>query len=378
MVRKVENAGIRILDCHTATELLIDKRRAAGVKALTPENKIISITANWIILATGGAGRLYSVTTNPEVSTGDGLALAYRTGAALRDMEFIQFHPTALSIPSAPAFLLTEAMRGEGGILRNPINGNRFMPDHHPEAELAGRDIVSRAIATEMNRHETDYVLLDISHLNSEFIMQRFPGAYDHCKRYNIDITADPIPVAPAAHYIMGGVLTDINGHTTIPGLMACGEVANNAVHGANRLASNSLLETVVFSQRAIESSVIKENFNHATHEPQNILDLNINTIRFAPDIYTIQNLLSKNVGIVRNQESLLTAAKKIDSWSESIDNSDASSLALMNMTITARIIIEAALTRRESRGAHFRSDFPFIDPTWERQISYRRVRDDI
>ena len=253
MVRQVREAGVEVFDCHTATDLLKQNGRVVGCIATTGEDQI-ELGARWTILATGGAGRLYTLTTNPEVATGDGVALAYRAGATVRDMEFVQFHPTALRLPGAPTFLLSEAMRGEGAVLRNST-GERFMARYDVQGDLAPRDVVSRAIATEMRDREADHVELDISHLDAEFVATRFPWIYQYCLQYELDITREAVPVAPAAHYMMGGVYTDAWGRTTLPGLLACGEVTSSGVHGANRLASNSLLETVVFAQRAVEVS---------------------------------------------------------------------------------------------------------------------------
>ncbi|MBI5288731.1 MAG: L-aspartate oxidase, partial [Chloroflexi bacterium] len=252
---------------HTQVEdIIVENGRAVGVTVIdttpTPGDGAQApppvpaagrtYMAPAIILATGGVGQLFRVSTNPEVATGDGIAVAYRAGADITDMEFIQFHPTALRLPGVPIFLISEAVRGEGGILRN-TSGERFMPAIHEKAELAPRDVVARAIVSEMKRTAADHVLLDISHLAPERITSRFPQIYRFCLDHGVDITKEPVPVSPAAHYMMGGVRTNTWGETTVPGLYACGECACTGVHGANRLASNSLLETVVFAKRIVE-----------------------------------------------------------------------------------------------------------------------------
>src|SRR5690606_36079709 len=212
-----------------------------------------------VILCTGGAGQLFQHTTNPPVATGDGMAMAYFAGADMADMEFVQFHPTALSLEGAPRFLLSEAMRGEGGVLKN-IHGERFMAGYDERTELAPRDIVSRSIVAEMRRTGSRHVLLDMTALDAEFLRHRFPKIYETCKFYRLDITRDPLPASPASHYCMGGIRTDLNGRTTVPGLYAAGEVACTGVHGANRLASNSLLEGLVFGARAGEAAAADDN----------------------------------------------------------------------------------------------------------------------
>ena len=368
MVRRVTEAGIDVLDRHTAIDLLIENGRCRGAIATTPVGEPLTVTADWTILATGGAGRLYTLTTNPEVATGDGIALAFRAGATVQDLEFIQFHPTALRLPELPAFLISESMRGEGAILRT-LDGRRFMADYHPEAELAPRDIVARAIASEMQRTHSDHVLLDITHRDPEFSAARFPGIYRHCLQYELDITRQPVPVAPAAHYIMGGVLTDTWGRTTVPGLLACGEVACTGVHGANRLASNSLLETVVFAQRAVEASLQPDCGAASTPINAVPLDGRITGLA-APDLPALQALLWQHAGIVRHREGLSTAAAILDGW-----RADApSDPTLRNVALIGRLIVEAALRRRESRGAHFRSDFPAPSPAWEQRLSFRHA----
>ncbi|RME64349.1 MAG: L-aspartate oxidase, partial [Nitrospirae bacterium] len=242
-VRSLNN--VKKLSRTMTVDLIVKDNLCRGV-LLIKSQKWLVVLARATIMATGGAGQLYLRTTNPSVCTGDGMAMALRAGAVLEDMEFIQFHPTALAIKRGPQFLLSEAMRGEGGILKNS-RGERFMFSYHPDGELAPRDVVSRAIWQEMERTNSEHVLLDVSHLEGEFLKKRFPRIYETCLRFGIDITKEPVPVAPAAHFIMGGIKTDTGGRTTLKGLYAAGEVACTGVHGANRLASNSLLEGLVY-----------------------------------------------------------------------------------------------------------------------------------
>src|SRR5512143_149621 len=249
---KVRSAGsVSKIDYAFTRDLIIQDGRCIGaVVCLQAQKKVLVISAQAVLLATGGAGQLFERTTNPAVATGDGMAMAYRAGAALVDMEFVQFHPTALFREGAPQFLLSEAMRGEGGMLKN-IHGLRFMDGYHPARELAPRDVVTRAIHAEMAVTGSSHVYLDMTHLNADYIIQRFPRIYRTCKNLGIDIAREFIPVSPAAHYLMGGVRTDLWGATSVPGLFAAGETACTGVHGANRLASNSLLEGLVFGERA-------------------------------------------------------------------------------------------------------------------------------
>ncbi len=335
-----------------------DEGRCIGAKCLK-DNEIHYIFARATVLATGGAGQLFSRTTNPSVTTSDGMAMAFRAGAVLEDMEFVQFHPTVLYAPNAPQFLLSEAMRGEGGVLRN-IYGERFMERYHPQAELAPRDVVSRAIISEMVRTKSTHVYLDLTHLDSDFIKKRFPRIYRTCLIYDIDITRDRVPVSPAAHYTMGGIKTDINGKTSVPGLFAAGEVACTGVHGANRLASNSLLEGLVFGKRAGESASIcideelellqvKDEENHITVD-------NYSEIRTR-----LRRVMWERVGIIRCNESLSLARDELKSIGEAVRGSflDRRSLELKNMHQTATVITETAIRRRCSIGAHYRSDYP-------------------
>lgn len=350
--------------CFTV-DLIVKNNICRGSLLLSTAGRIFPIFAKAVVLATGGCGQIYARTTNPLVATGDGMAIAYRAGAVLIDMEFVQFHPTALYLPAAPQFLLSEAMRGEGGILKN-LKNERFMHKYHPDAELAPRDIVSRAILSEMRAAKSNFVYLDMTHLNKKFIRERFPKIYTTCLQYDIDITEDLISVSPAAHYMMGGVKTDINSATSISGLFAAGEVACTGVHGANRLASNSLLEGLVFGARAgkaagkyikqvkdINSFVKKYTLPKGRVVKKNIFDLD--KIRSS-----LRKMMWAKVGIVRCEKSLNEALKKLKEWKkiESSFFKIRRELEVKNMITVARLITTAALLRKESVGAHYRSDF--------------------
>ena len=251
--QQVRSAGIQVLENFLATEILVEKGKVTGIRALDCRTGTYEeFQCQFLILATGGAGQLFKYNTNPAVATGDGVALAFNAGAEIADMEFFQFHPTALRMPGVPPFLISEAVRGEGGVLRNAA-GYRFMPDYHEKADLAPRDVVARSILSEMKKTRSDRVYLDVTHLPPHTITTRFPHIYRFCLDHGLDITKNQIPVAPAAHYMIGGVRTNSWGETNIVGLFATGEVACTGVHGANRLASNSLLEAIVFSRRIME-----------------------------------------------------------------------------------------------------------------------------
>ena len=341
------------------------------------------INGGVVVVSTGGAGRLYRYTTNPEVATGDGVALAYLAGAEVMDMEFYQFHPTALWLESAPTFLLSEAMRGEGAILRN-ADGEPFMAGYHPMADLAPRDVVSRAIAAEMERAGGQPALLDISHLPAATVTSRFPTIYAECRVYGLDITRESIPVAPAAHYMMGGVRIDTWGRTNIPGLYACGEAAGAAVHGANRLASNSLLDTLVFSRRLVAATLgDAPDYAPADDDDGNLriaLTNRAMVCATAPERgkENLQDLMWRNVGISRNGTRLLLSARILNLWQRQFYAGSgpapetAADFELRNMLVVARLIVEAALQRRESRGAHFREDFAETSEEWRKHIVLR------
>ena len=362
LINKVKTySSVSRLPFCSAIDLIIADNVCEGALFLR-DSQVLAIFAKATIIATGGAGQLFSRTTNPAVATGDGMAMAFRAGAVLEDMEFIQFHPTVLYAPSAPQFLLSEAMRGEGALLKN-IHKERFMNNYHPNAELAPRDVVSRAIISEMVRTSSHNVYLDLRHLDADYIKKRFPRIYSTCLQYDIDITKDLIPVSPAAHYTMGGVKTDTGGRTNIERLYAAGEVACTGVHGANRLASNSLLEGLVYGYRAGRSCLRhkEEPFIRKTK----ILPA-LNFAEFPPSLLqeirtSFRRLMWERVGIIRCIDSLTLAQNSLASWKFIQDaNLDTRrGIELKNMLTLGDIITEIALKRQESIGAHYRSDFP-------------------
>jgi L-aspartate oxidase len=324
------------------------------------------------ILCTGGAGQLYRYTTNPEVATADGVAIAYRAGVHVRDMEFIQFHPTALSYPGAPRFLISEAVRGEGAVLRN-IHGERFMDRYHELLELAPRDIVARAIVSEMEITKSTFVYLDITHESAEMVKHRFPTIYETCMSYGLDITSDWIPVAPAAHYMMGGIKTDLNGESNISRLFACGEVSSTGVHGANRLASNSLSEAIVFGRRIIErvrelpplrsETVISgSSEGRSEYSTQAIVERRLK----------LQKIMVRYVGLRRNEEMLTKGLEELKRQLPIFGNvmTKREEFEFANMLTCCLLITEAALAREESRGAHYREDYPQRnDEQWRKHL---------
>ncbi|MGQ9514193.1 MAG: L-aspartate oxidase [Thermoproteota archaeon] len=375
--------GIKILERHLVTEIMVREGVAVGVKALdltTGSEK--EITSKWTVLATGGAGHLFKFSTNPEVATGGGVALAYEAGALITDMEFMQFHPTALALPGAHQFLISEAVRGEGGILRN-IYGERFMTRYHKNGELASRDIVSRSIASEISRTGASHVYLDLTHLQRYRVITRFPSIYKFCLEHGLDITEKPIPVAPAAHYIIGGVSTNLWGETSVKNLFACGEVACTGVHGANRLASNSLLEVLVFGKRIV-NRVLKRSWEWGQDQlgaDGYVVSLEAGRreeVGIKPPVRSLQELLWSCMGIKRRGEKLREADAILRSWSavledESMDVKSGSELR--NMVQVARFMTRAALIREESRGCHFREDFPNESSKWLRHIAFMKER---
>jgi L-aspartate oxidase len=371
----VRESGIDVCEFTLATGLLVEDGRVLGVETLEVNSgKRDAFTGSRIVVASGGAGQLYRYTTNPQVATGDGVALAYRAGAQLMDMEFYQFHPTALRLAGVPSFLLSEAMRGEGAVLRD-VNGRAFMSEYHPLADLAPRDVVARAIATEMEQSGQESVSLDISHLPAESVKSRFPSIFNFCQSVGLDITKEPVPVAPSAHYMMGGVKTDVWGRTNIENLYACGEVACTAVHGANRLASNSLLDTLVFAKRVVDTSASPQK-----PWPTPALDGNLFATLVprqgvcgsipALSREALQDQMWRNLGIQRRGSPMLLAARILNVWDKMMAQpTDGPSHELCNMVLLGRLIAESALLRQESRGSHYRSDFPDTASEWEKHI---------
>lgn len=370
---KVYAEGIIVYENQYIVDVLTQNGRCIGVLALDSQERMTAYFARATVLGTGGAGQLYINSTNPEVATGDGIAIAYRAGAVIEDVEFIQFHPTALYGEGSPKFLISEAVRGEGALLLN-CHGERFMPDYHPQAELAPRDVVARAIVDQMRKTNHPCVYEDARAIPNG--PQRFPTIYAACLRRGIDLTQDLIPVAPAAHYIMGGVRTDLDGHTNIPGLYASGEVACTGIHGANRLASNSLLEGLVFGRRIARA--IKQD-DLPVPEPR------VSGWRTAPSIpdrplnllwAEIQQLMWDNVGILREEAGLTAAVARLQTIVRSLSGAlqTKEGFQVANLATVAMLVAQAALKRTESRGGHFRSDFPERDDrTWTRHIPQRR-----
>lgn len=376
--RRIRQSGIRVMEYSLATDIIVDKGRVKGVMALdTATGSTEEFDCRNLILSTGGAGRLFKYTTNSEIATGDGVALAYRAGAEIEDMEFFQFHPTALRLPGVVPFLISEAVRGEGGILRN-TEGYRFMPDYTPEGELAPRDMVARSILYEMQKTHSDRVFLDVTHLPPHLVTTRFPHIYRFCLDHGLDITRGLIPVAPASHYMMGGVKTNTWGETNIEGLFAVGEVACTGVHGANRLASNSLMEVLVFSKRImqrIEHGTSLDTPDEPKVEPDYyVLPRRQASMEIPPlSLVKLQALMWEKVGILRSGENLEEAASTLSTWEMLLEKpSDRSSYELNNLVLTARLMTEAALIRKESRGAHFRSDYPQPSDEWLKHIIFR------
>lgn len=365
--------NISFSEFEFSSGLYLEHGHVCGVELISPNAERHLVRSSAVLLATGGAGQVYSNTTNPAVATADGIAMAYRAGAEISDMEFVQFHPTALYLKNAPRFLLSEALRGEGGILRN-TELHRFMHKYHEMAELAPRDIVARAIAHELevSRMKDPVVYLDMTHIRAEKIKMRFPRIYQTCLKHNVDITVDLVPVRPAAHYLMGGVRTDLHGRTNLPGLYAAGESACTGVHGANRLASNSLLEGLVFGARA--GQAMQQNGSTTNHRPETSDEDTQNkergsasqsSTRTDPEtiIREVQQLMWHKVGIVRSRQDLREALERLQSLTACLPQAPSRrAYEACNIHTAALLIARSAMTRLESRGAHYRTDYPAHD----------------
>ncbi|MFH1869114.1 MAG: L-aspartate oxidase [Pseudomonadota bacterium] len=355
------------VDLITAAKLGLPRNRCLGAYVLDiARDRVLTLGASHTALATGGAGKVYLYTTNPDTATGDGVAMAWRAGCRVANMEFIQFHPTCLYHPHAKSFLISEALRGEGGLLRLP-DGTRFMPDHDSRAELAPRDIVARAIDFEMKRHGLDCVFLDMTHKSAEFLKDHFPTILARCLQLGIDITREPIPVVPAAHYTCGGVVTDLAARTDLSGLYAIGEATFTGLHGANRLASNSLLECVVFSAAAAQD-ILAAPVEPLPHLPQwdesRVRDAD-EEIVISHNWAELRRFMWDYVGIVRTNKRLERALHRIRLLEKEIDEYYVNYrvgndlIELRNLVLTAHLIVKSALRRHESRGLHFSRDYP-------------------
>ncbi len=374
LTEQVKNhPNITVLERHIAVDLItaaklgLPRNRCLGAYVLDiARDRVLTLGASHTALATGGAGKVYLYTTNPDTATGDGVAMAWRAGCRVANMEFIQFHPTCLYHPHAKSFLISEALRGEGGLLRLP-NGTRFMPGHDSRAELAPRDIVARAIDFEMKRHGLDCVFLDMTHKSAEFLKEHFPTIHARCLELGIDITREPIPVVPAAHYTCGGVVTDLAARTDLNGLYAIGETTFTGLHGANRLASNSLLECVVFSAAAAQD-ILAATVTPLPHLPQwdesRVRDAD-EEIVISHNWAELRRFMWDYVGIVRTNKRLERALHRISLLEKEIDEYYANYrvgndlIELRNLVLTAHLIVKSALLRHESRGLHFSRDYP-------------------
>lgn len=361
-----EQSRVRVERHARATRLLVRGGRCVGA-AYEDDHGTHTVEASAVLLATGGAGHVFRETTNPSIATGDGVTLAWHGGARVADLEFVQFHPTALSAPGAPRFLLSEAMRGEGAVLLNAA-GERFMTRYEAAGELASRDLVSRAIVQEQHRTGQP-VYLSMQHLDPAWVRGRFPTIATACLEAGFDLATDRVPVGPAAHYVMGGVETDLWGRTTVPGLLAAGEVACTGVHGANRLASNSLLEGLVFGARAAQAMLLPPEPGRLAEAPREVSEGQGATVPGkAPAEADVRDLMWTAVGLVRRRATLAAAIEKLDAWyaaiSPGVDGGglSAADWRLASIVTVGRLMARAALRREETRGGHARTDFPARD----------------
>ncbi len=372
LVRAVRKAPVRVLEDTFACDVVLHGDVVAGLEVMGPDGVRRTLAAEAVVLASGGAGQMYLHTTNPAVATGDGVAIALRAGAELADVEFYQFHPTALALPGS--FLISEAVRGDGAVLRD-ARGERFMQALDPAGELAPRDVVARGIARTMAAQGGSPVMLDATAMGAEFLAARFPTIDAACRSRGLDWATELIPVTPAAHYWMGGVRTDVWGRTSVAGLYAVGEVACTGVHGANRLASNSLLESLVFAWRCaqmlleadtVRAAVFARDAGHVTEiEADGEVGVEL------ADRVQLQTLMWADAGIERNRAGLERAARQLRAWK--VTGGDVPSLETANLLEISRVVVAAALARCESRGAHFRDDFPERVESLRHSLVYAR-----
>lgn len=377
--RTKQDPNIEVWDDHFVIDLITQDGECYGALVQKPDGQRVYVQGNATVLCSGGAGQLYRYTTNPDIATGDGIAIAYRAGADIQDVEFIQFHPTALFYPGAPRFLISEAVRGEGAYLRN-IKGDRFMERYHPQLELAPRDVVARAIVSEIEKTNSTFVYIDITHETEELIKHRFPTIYEYCLNYGLDMTTDWIPVAPAAHYMMGGVKTGLYGETNVKRLFACGEVSSTGVHGANRLASNSLSEAIVFGRRIIERILTLPDISGNPPILQMKAVRNeVSQQAIVEKKLKLQKIMLRYVGLVRTAKGL---AKGYEELARQLPLYDAhltkrEEYEFANLLNCALLTSKAALEREESRGGHHREDFPERnDLAWKKHIVFHRGED--
>jgi L-aspartate oxidase len=366
--RTLQQPNVRVWENTFTIDLLTCEGACRGAIVANRHGEKMLVWARQTILATGGCGQVYRESTNPPVATGDGHALGYRAGAQLRDMEFIQFHPTVLYIAGGSRSLITEAVRGEGGWLVDK-DGHRFMPEYDPRAELAPRDIVSQSIVTQMEKTRHPCVYLDVTHLDRDFVKKRFPGIAAACLQFGIDITRDKIPVRPGAHYMIGGLTIDEHGQTTIPGLWAAGEVSSSGLHGANRLASNSLLEGLVYGAHAgaaASEAALAQETDYRVYPLENaVVAPPAEPLDLADIRNSLKSLMWRNCGVRRDRELLDEALETVDGWRRYVlarQFDDTHGWELQNMLTLSRVMIQAALLREESRGVHLRVDYPRID----------------